>query len=325
MADYQGGYGTPRADLGMALEEYRRDGGGNWATPRLLPTLSVPKVTATFSAYPRAALLQAGDAKRAWGGEYNRISYEAADHTYKCQNYGLEQLIDDKERAFYSNDFDGDYAAMMTTEMRLKRIQEVRTQGVILSTTAQTACNTAGTFTDNSALDPWTQLSADIYGQVIDIKEKSRALTGIMPNVGVCSRKVFNLMKKNTALANRRDVDTVYSDKAAADTLKEKLGLEDLVVADEVQTTTAEGTPAASAVIADIWPKQYFGVILRAHDGATLAEPSLGRLIEWDFLPELSVISYREERRSSDVIRVEHYVQEYIYDYAYMGLIKVQT
>lgn len=322
MVDYQGGYAAPRADLGMALEEHRREGGGNWATPKILPVLSVPKKTATFSAYPRATLLLAGGANRSFGGTYNRITYQAKDHTYNCQDYGLEQLVDDKQRAFYGNDFDGDYAAMVTTQGRLRRIQEKRTQALLMSAAAVTAFTAVSTYVDKSATDPWTNVSADIYKAVTDAGELSRAQTGIKPNKMTVSRKVLNLMKENTALQARRNVTILLSDGVMQDYLKDIFELKELIIADEVENTAAENAPA---VIADIWPKQYCLLAYVCEDNAPLSEPSLGRLMQWDFLPETSIVSYRAEDRSSDVIRCEHFVQEYIYDYAYGALIKVQV
>lgn len=318
MADYSGSYATPRADLGMALIEYWREGGGNWVTPRALPKLTVKKKAATFSAWTRGSILRVDDVKRSMRGQFNRVTGDGKDHSYNCQDYGVEVLVDDGERAFFAPDFDSDLQATMLCEQRVKRAQEVRTAKALFNTTTFTGSN----FTDNSASDPWTGLSADIYGQILTAKEASRRQTGLMPNKMIVSRPTFNLMKNNTDLKNRRNVTVLLSDQEIEDSLQELLGLEELIVADEVYNTAAEGS---TATITDIWDAHYALVFYCCRDGATLAEPSLGRLVEWEFLPEFLVTSYRAEDRKSDVMRCEHFVQEYIYDAAYGNLIKIKT
>lgn len=322
--ELQGGYATPRADLGMALIEYRREGGGNWATSKILPTLAVTKKTATFSAYPRASLLLTGDAKRAFGGTYNRITAAAVDHTYNCQNYGLEQLIDDKQRGFLANDFDTDFAAALFTETRIRRIQEVRTANLLFSTTTFST-----NYTDYSVTGPWTALSADIFGNIIDAMESSRRLTGMPPNTILVGKPVFNIMKKNTALRDSfRNVATSFlaGDEPMKEYFANLFGVKQFIVADEVYNSAADpgGNSSVAATVTDIWAKNYCLVAYCAEQGASLEEPSLGRLVVWDYVPELAVTSYREESRSSDVIRVEHFVQEYVYDQSYGYLLKVQ-
>lgn len=318
MPNYIGGYSAPRADLGEALLEYRREGGGNWVTPRVLPTLSVPKKSATFAAFTRASLLATSDVKRSMRGKYNRIQGAAADHTYNTQNYGVETLIDDAEREFFSNDFDADWQGTLITEMRIKRAQEMRTSTLLFN---QTAFNTATCFTDHSADAPWTNVSTDVYGQILAEGEKVRRRVGMKPNKLTVARPAWNLMKQNTDLKNRRNVTVVLSDMEMEDSLTELLGLEEIVIADEVYNSAGEN---GTATVTDIWSPNYALLAFVAADGASLAEPSLGRLITWDFMPELQVTSYREEKLSSDVIRVEHFVQEFLYDYAYGQLIKIQ-
>lgn len=317
MADYQGSYATPRADLGMALMEYWREGGGNWVTERALPRLTVPKKAATFTAWTRASILRVDNVKRSFRGQFNRVTGDGKDHSYNCQDYGVESLVDDGERAFFSKDFDSDLQATMLCEQRIRRAQEVRTANLLFSQNTFTGAN----FTDNSATDPWTGLSADIYGQVLTAKEASRRQTGIMPNKMLVSRPTFNLMKNNTDLKNRRNVTVLLSDQEIEDSLQELLGLEDLIIADEVYNSASEGSTAS---VTDIWSGSYALLFYACREGATLAEPSMGRTIEWEFLPEFLVTSYRAEDRKSDVYRCEHFVQEYLYDQAYGNLIKIK-
>lgn len=318
MADYSGSYATPRADLGEALIEYKRDGEGGFITSKILPTLAVPKKTATFSAFTRGSILLSADVKRAPRGKYNRVEGQAADHTYDCQNYGIEQAIDDSERQFFSNDFDSDLMALMMAMGRIKRAQEIRTAAALFSTSKFTGSN----YDDYSSTAPWTNVSTDVVGQVLDAKEASRRQTGLSPNTMVVGRPVFNLLKKNQDIKNRRNVTIVLSEQEQTDSMREIFGVEQFLIADEVYNSAAEG---ATASVTDIWAKQYCLLAYCAKPGAPLSEPSLGRLIQWDFLPENQVTSYREEKIRSDIIRVEHFVHEFIYDPAYGHLLKVQT
>jgi hypothetical protein len=317
MADYSGAYATPRADLGEALIEFRADP-SYWVTPRVLPRITVPRMAATFSAWTRAGLLRNDNVNRAMRSTYNRVEGESKDHSYRCLNYGVETLVDDGERAFFGRDFDEDLQAIMTLDLRINIAQEIRTANLLFST----ANFTGNQFTDNSVTDPWTDVSSDIFGQILDAKEKVRQRTGMEANKLLVSKSVFNLMKKNTDLSkNRRNVSVILSEKAIQDSLVELLGLDEIVVGKSVQNTASE---LKTETLADIWSKNYALVFYCARDGAPLQEPSLGRLIEWEFLPDMLVTSYREEQRKSDVFRVEHFVDEFLYDQAYGQLIKVQ-
>lgn len=314
MADY-GSYATPRADLGEALIEYRREGEGGFVTSKILPPLTVPKKSATFSAFTRASILAVSDVKRAPRGKYNRIEGKGADHSYNCQNYGVEQAVDDSEREFFSNDFDADLMAMMMVEGRIKRAQERRAAALLFSETVF-----AADMTDHSADAPWTDESTDIVGQADDAKEASRAQTGLKPNTMLFSRKTLNRIKRNQDIKSRRNITMVLSDQEIEDSLKEIFGVEQLLIADEVFNAASENAPAD---VQDIWDDKHVLFAYCAREGASLSEPSLGRLMQW-FIPGMRVTSYREEKISSDVVRVEHWADEFLYDTAYGHLIKIK-
>lgn len=322
MVDQLGSYATPRADLGEALLEYRRENGGNWIGTKLLPTVDVTKKAATFSKFPRASILQTADVRRAARGRYNRIDSEAKDFSYATQNYGLEGAVDDSERALYSSDFDSDMNIMIVVERAVRLAQEQRVAAALFNTTNFSGSN----FVDNSVNAPWTQISTDIIGQIYDGLESSRRQTGMKPNTMAVARPTWNLMKKNTGIASRFKTIGIVTDGILEDSLKEIFGLKQILVGDEVYNAAAEANPNTPAEsVTDVWAKQYALLAYVCPEGSSIQEPCLGRTFVWtDYASDLEVQSYREEKIESDIVRVKHFVQELLYDAAYGQLIKVQ-
>lgn len=327
MVDISGAYATPRADLGEALVEYRRENGGNWIGTKLFPTIDVTKKAATFSAFTRASLLATADTKRAARGRYNRVEAGAKDKSYQTQNYGLEGAVDDSERELYSSDFSADLAIMLVTERGVKVAQEQRAAALAFN---QTTSFTGATFTDNSVADPWTNIAADIYGQVVDGKEASRRRTGMMPNSLVISRVTWNRMKKNTALQAKFKFPNAMGGKAGGiltdgileENLREVLGLKNIWIGDEVFNAAPEGS---AENVQDVWADTHALLAYVCPQGATMQEPCLGRTFVWTpYAGELEVESYREEQIESDIVRVKNFVQEVLYDNAYGQLIRIK-
>jgi len=334
--DYSGSYATPRADLGEALIEYRRENGGNWIGTKILPTIDVMKKSATFSVFTRASILQVADVKRAPRGRYNRIESEVKDFTYNCQNYGMEGAVDDSERELYSSDFDADFTCLTVVERVVRLAQEQRISALVFGTSTVAAAGMNTNYTDNSSAAPWTSFGTDIYGQILDAKETSRRLTGMLPNTIAVNRPVWNLMKKNTALSSKFKFPNaaargreagIQTDQLVEEEMRALFGVEQILIGDEVYNAAAELNPnSPMESVTDVWVKEYCLVLYACKLGSSLSEPCLGRTAVWvEFAGDFEVQSYREEKIESDIVRCKHFVQEFIRDQSYGTLIKVQT
>ena len=104
---YSGSYAAPRLDLGQALMEYDF-GKANYVADQVLPTIGVPRKSATFSVLTRDSLLRNRTVLRNSASGYNQDEFTAKDRTYTCYEYGLEVPVDDSIRNLYKYDFDAD-------------------------------------------------------------------------------------------------------------------------------------------------------------------------------------------------------------------------
>lgn len=313
-------YETPRADLGAALMETRIIPQGGFAGLIMLPVFPTRKKEATFSAITRESILRRRDVKRAPKSAYNRDSFEGADISYKCQEYGHEQPLDDSERDLYASDFDAEMIAVQVAEGVLLREQEVRIAAALFNPTVWTG---AALYTDYSA-DPWDAAGADIVGQVTAMKQKVRANVGQDPDSLLISKVQFdNATTKNTAILERLKYTRTATKRALEEELAAILGIDRVVVGTGVYNAAAEDAALSAS---DIWSDDYAMVAVTARTN-NLAEPAVGRSMLWtaDSPENVTVEEYREPQTRSGIYRVRHNVDEKVFDPYFAHLAKIDA
>ena len=149
--NYSGSYAAPRLDLGEAYMEFVADM-DSLVGLEVLPIFRTEKRAANFSALTRETLMGDSAASRAPRATYNRVDSQAHDKTYFCNEFGLEQLVDDAERALYASDFDAESAATKLVAYQLQQQQEERVAAAVFNTTTFSDANH---YVDNSGT-PWT-------------------------------------------------------------------------------------------------------------------------------------------------------------------------
>ena len=75
-------YSTPRADLGVALEENKIDIEDVVIADKISPYTPVAVKSATMSVITRESIMQAPDTEKAPKGGYVELEYEAEDRPY---------------------------------------------------------------------------------------------------------------------------------------------------------------------------------------------------------------------------------------------------
>lgn len=306
---YNQGAAVLRADLrGVQEEAFNYTNGfiGVLACPPL-------PVQARAGQYPRiqidAADLLRDEAKgRGPGAAYARVQRAVTTDTYTCQEYGLEELVDDSEREDYSRFFDMESKAVRNIMRQVQLAHERRVQTLLnnratwTATTAATAYSAANIATFNVGLD------VDICKQAIASRgEATDGLTAVM------SLTVFNQIRASTQLQNRirgtisTDSFLVLSKQAVADAL----GLKQVLVGNNYYDTTAQGvTSSLSAIWTDtnIW----IGNVSPFTGGAdSYFSGGAAATLFWQQDGEIfQTETYREEQRRSEVVRCRQYVTE---------------
>lgn len=272
---------------------------------QIMPVINVPEQSADYPVIPIEAILKLHDTQRTPRGNYNRSDYEFETDTYACKENGWEELVDDVERKLYARYFDAESVATTRAMDVILRNQEKRVAAIVFSTGNVTNCGNVSTeWSTASACTPRTD--------VMDAKETLRLATGIYPNAGACSIKVFhNLLKAKEitdAFQYTQPLQTMNV-QAQINIIAQYLALDYLFIGGAQYDSAKKGQ---SFSLADIWDDEYFLLFNKASDGMNLQEPCLGRTFLWtaDSPSNTVVESYRDETRRSDVYRVRQYTDE---------------
>lgn len=309
MAIQHGTYAVPRADLGEALHEMDASAEGFIAT-EVFPIRDVPRKAATIGVVTRENTKRA-DAKHSNGGAFNRVNLTTEDKAYACEDFGLEGVLSDDDRANYASDYDAELETSQIVQRAVLVEQEVRVKTAVFNTTTFTG---AALFTDNSAA-PWDAAASDAIGQIQAAKDYVRINSGMPANAIIMGKASLNNLLANTAILARFPGALAITQEMLQTNMAAIFGLEKLIVGTKTYDSAIEGQVFVGA---DIWPDDY-AMVCRISEGP-LSSGGLGRTLLWTPLsPDIvNVETYREEQTKSDIIRVEQYCDELLCD-AYFG------
>ena len=314
---WQGDRAVPRLELGEALREFvgQQD---EFIGTRVLPIFSTVKKQANFPAITRESITRDAETKRAPRSGYNRDGFEAKDKTFNCEEFGLEGILDDSERALYATDFDAELTSVQITMRRVMQAQEKRIADMIFNTVTWSG---AALFTDNSAA-PWDTPASDVLGQIRTAKQKVKQNCGLLPNAVIFNDINLDRLKSNTGVLEAIKYTARTTDQELMNALADLFGIPLVIVAKGIRNSAKEGKPFVSA---DIWSDDFAMLAVIASDAQRLVQPAVGRTFLWvEDSPENAVVeSYREEPLRSDIFRVRHHVDELVIDPFFAHLMKV--
>ena len=317
---YSGAYSVPRADLGEAFLEYMWNP-EDLIGMKLMPLLEVNRKEASFPKIRRESLLKTVDLKRAANGRYNRDSIEGEDDSYRCEEYGYEQPLDDSERRLYKNDFEAELQASQAAAHRLMLGHELRVRNAVVDTNAFTTGN--GLRTDVGTA--WSTVTADIIGDVLTACEAVRARTGMQPNTFWVGAGGLPDLIRNTAIRQSIHFFAQPSYSAVQASLADLFGVKQVVIGKQVSNTANEG---AAATVTSAWigtgAGSYAGVMV-CPMGPSLRESGFGRSILWtDDSPDAVMVEeYREEQTRSTIYRARHNIDEKVFDTSFAQLLDI--
>lgn len=297
----------PRQDLQTVedfdLEMQQR----NYIGSRILPTFGVQARTARFQRVRLKSLLAASDEKleRAAKTGYSRSDWDFEQDSFITQNRGVEEEIDDDEKALYATMFD---AELMATQRAYERLFN-NFDRLAIQNTVDIAENAGQT---TAAGVVWSNKSAALPRD--NVKAAKFAMwqrTGMMPNTLVISEWRFEDLKDNDQMIDRMagqgSGESSKPNEITEAALAEILGVDQVLVAKAIEY---DGT------VSSIFPEDK-GLLLRAPRTSSLREPCFGRTfvfagIHGDFLP--SPFTYRQEEIECDIVRLKHeYEQKVMY------------
>lgn len=307
---------TPRLDLGMAMMDYMLSD-EKLIGKRILAPFLTPRKEGEFPRILRKSLLQRRSVKRTRGGAYPRGSFEAGDLTYICQERGYEQKLDHSDRAYYASDFD---AALVSAEIAMFTV--LREQEIDIANLLFDASDTFSSYTDAVDTD-WSESSAPIIDDCQGAIEHVRGNTGMRPDTMVIGAATVQDLVTNDDIRNAMSNDSEKAIQAVLNAVSRVLGLERILIGDEIYNSADEGQ---DATIADIWGNGYALFAVTCREGDSIIRPCLGRTMMWssDAPEAVMVEQYEEPQTRSTVYRSRNHCDEVVWDAAYGWLLDIR-
>lgn len=251
----------------------------------------------------KGELLNDSTTKRTTGGSYGRVVRAYESDNYTCEDYGLEEAIDDTYRNDVSRFFNAEVTAAQMIRRSLMIGHERRVAAEVMNTQ----------FTATAASVAYTEANIATIDLVLDVTDLCTRLNnkGVIPNTIVMSKAVFSRLRRSTLLLN-------YLRGIMGNSANKLASASDIaaIFADEGITQCLVGRmPYNSAIKGQthvgtaIWGNTYVWVGYVA--GGDPMAGGAGRTVAWqDDGGWLTTETYRDDTRRSDIARVRQNVDE---------------
>jgi hypothetical protein len=265
---------------------------------RLFPLFYTALQAANYYVFDRANLLSVPtNLRRAVGSPYARQMMTLSSDSYSCQNYGVEEPVDDEERAKYGSAVDADNAAVRRGVNAILVNHEMRVRDKIYASNAIPTSS------------PSTKWDADGSTPIQDVRamrEIIHANCGLEANVLCLNRAVFSALCDHEQILDR----IKYSERAVTteQILAAVFGVGEVLVAGGVVNSAAEGLALSPGAI---WGNNV--ILAHVESAQDLSAPNFGRTFAWTQFtgPDgLQTYTYRQDETDSDIQRVRQHCDE---------------
>jgi hypothetical protein len=302
---------TLRPDLAPGFEEFNlamdREG---FIGLQVLPVIDVAVQNGVFPRMRLEDMLQEHNLARTSGAGYQRTSGRFEDDDFKTREYGVEEVVDDRDNALYSEWFDSEVWAVQRAVDRLLRHAEYRIAQAVFNTSTWT-----GSALTTSVGTEWSTISSDPILDIDNARKKVYDGTGLWPNTLIINRKVYHNLRRNTKVidaieASGAGVSAKQSD-ISPELLAQVFDVTRVLVAGASRNSANEGQAAS---IGQIWSSEYAMLCVTSGSG-DIRQPCIGRTIHWGADGSSlggTVETYEEIQTRAHIVRVRHEVQEKI-------------
>lgn len=301
---------TLRPDISGSMEAFdlavERQG---FVAQQIFPIVNVAKQAGVVGTIPIASLLKNAVTTRAAGAGYSRGGGTFTPASFTCLEYGMEEVVDDREAAMYAEYFDAELVAGARCRDAVLRAAEIRVAAQIYNTSTWT-----GSTLTTAITNEWDDFTNAI--PVSDVANASNRIfngTGMYANALVCNRKVFkNLCQCDQVVEAIHSYGAGQSAKIRDITpsiIAAVLDLDFVFVAGGAYNSAKEGQTVTPAVI---WSDEY-AMVCRVATSNDFREPCIGRTFHWaedGSQPLTTYETYRDETVRGNVVRARYDVDE---------------
>lgn len=240
-----------------------------------------------------------------------RTPYKEVDGTHEkdnflCRDRGLIEVVDDSEQADLARFFDSEAVAAKRVLSQILRAQEARVAAKVQDPV------TWGSLEVNEAYDNDNTETVNVASDIKALKRRFKR-RGEAPNTIVLTEELFDYLTGTKLLGQYFFGNQGGGQMINTQMFAEKFGFAQVLLADAVYNSAAgkkangKDVEPVDADLKYIWKPNYIWI------GNVTAGPleagGAGRIVYWEEMvdSEYTVATYRDEHRTSDIVRVRQY------------------
>ncbi|OHB82791.1 MAG: hypothetical protein A2V98_25860 [Planctomycetes bacterium RBG_16_64_12] len=301
-----------RYDLSMSYGEFNlRLNRLGFIGLKALPPVGVAKQAANFSKITIESVLgPVEDTVRAPDGTYSRGDFEWTPDSYKTEEHGVEEPMDDRTIKIYGSEIRAEFIHAERAINRVLQAFENAVAAAVFNSTTWT-----GAALTTAVAIPWTTQATAVPVDNIDAAiDKVKTACGAKPNTLILTDYALRCIKRTTQIEDLLKYSGRDDPKnlGILSGLGELLDLPNILVAAGYKNTAGEG---ATASLTRFWDPT-MAMVCCVNTSGDLEDPvpTIGRTIMWteenvsipgvgDGEPGVILEEYREENRRGSVLR----------------------
>ena len=267
---------------------------------QVFPKVPVAKASDYYLEFPRGYFFRDEVGPRPLGGYSPVAGFKLDKKSYLCEEEGLAAMLDDRERANASPPYDPERSKVrFLTQQHLIHRDRVWADKYFKPGVWTTDLTGVASTPAADQFLQWDQANSTPVEDVDLYRDRVAEMTGFEPNVIVCGRKTFRVLKNHPDILDR----IKYTSKGivTAELLAQLFGVEKFMVPGGVHNKAPEG---AADSFEFILPSDHL-LLAYAAPEAAIDQPSAGYTFTWtgllgDAAFESAIWRGRDERAHSD-------------------------
>lgn len=172
---------------------------------RASTVIPVLKQTDKYVVYPRGYFWRDEAAPRPLGGRPRQIGYKVDEGSYSAQEYALEHVIDDRQRANVDDpiNLDENATRLLSGKMMIKQDRTWCQNFFATGKWTKEVVGVVSSPIDGTSVLNWSDANSDPIGDIDYYKDYMHSRTGFMPNTLVMGAAVKRKLRVHPDIADR--------------------------------------------------------------------------------------------------------------------------